>query len=74
MKRRLALRDKGVLILFALPGLLYFLLFKYVPLLGNVIAFQDYNIFKGILHSPWVGFAQFERMFGFEDFNEVFRN
>lgn len=74
MNRRLVLRDKWVLILFALPGLLYFLLFKYVPLLGNVIAFQDYNIFKGILHSPWVGFAQFERMFGFEDFYEVFRN
>ncbi|OBZ09506.1 MULTISPECIES: sugar ABC transporter permease [Bacillales] len=74
MNKRLVLRDKWILILFALPGLLYFLIFKYVPLLGNVIAFQDYNIFKGILHSPWVGFAQFKRMFGFEDFYEVFRN
>ncbi|HEY0827710.1 MAG TPA: ABC transporter permease subunit [Bacilli bacterium] len=74
MKRRLVIRDKWILILFALPGLLYFLLFKYVPLLGNIIAFQDYNIFKGILHSPWVGLAQFERMFGFDDFYRVLRN
>ncbi|WNQ14155.1 ABC transporter permease subunit [Paenibacillus aurantius] len=48
---------------FVLPGALYFLLFKYVPLLGSVIAFQDYSPFQGFLHSDWVGFAHFARIF-----------
>ncbi|TLS54344.1 sugar ABC transporter permease [Paenibacillus antri] len=60
--------------LFAVPGLLYFLVFKYMPLLGNVIAFQNYNIFKGIWDSPWVGFAHFSRMFTFDEFFRVLMN
>lgn len=46
-----------------LPVLLYFLVFKYAPLLGSVIAFQDYNIFNGFLGSKWVGFQWFQIMF-----------
>jgi putative aldouronate transport system permease protein len=49
--------------LFALPGTLYFLIYKYVPLLGSVIAFQDYSPFQGFLHSDWVGFAHFRSIF-----------
>ena len=45
-----------------LPGLCYFLLFVYFPLLGNVIAFKDYSPFIGIRASPWVGLEQFERL------------
>lgn len=41
------------------PGLIYFLLFQYVPLLGNVIAFQDYSPFLGIKGSPWSGWSNF---------------
>ncbi|UUZ78837.1 hypothetical protein LJK88_26530 [Paenibacillus sp. P26] len=36
------------LYLISIPGILYFALFKYVPLFGSAIAFQNYNIFKGI--------------------------
>lgn len=42
-----------------LPGTAYFLLFHYVPLAGNVVAFQDYSPFLGIRGSSWVGFQNF---------------
>lgn len=49
--------------LFILPGLVYFLIFKYLPLLGNIIAFQDYSPFLGFARSPWVGLENFARLF-----------
>jgi putative aldouronate transport system permease protein len=51
------------LYLMALPGIVYFLIFKYVPMGGLVIAFQDYSAFLGIFGSPWVGFEHFIRFF-----------
>jgi putative aldouronate transport system permease protein len=53
------LRQDRVLVLVALPGLLVLVVFHYLPLLGNVIAFKDYQPFIGIVASPWVGFANF---------------
>lgn len=53
------LRQDKVLVLLALPGIASLLLFHYVPLLGNVIAFKEYAPFIGILDSPWVGLANF---------------
>lgn len=49
-------------ILMILP-VLYFIIFKYVPMLGAVIAFKDYNVVQGILGSPWVGWKHFENFF-----------
>jgi len=46
-------------VLLALPGIASLILFHYLPLLGNVIAFKDYQPFVGILESPWVGLANF---------------
>lgn len=57
-----------------LPGMLYFILFKYVPLLGSVIAFQDYQIFKGLLKSPWVGLENFVYIFQYPDFYRILGN
>ncbi|WP_285814561.1 sugar ABC transporter permease [Microbacterium sp. Marseille-Q6648] len=51
------------LYLMALPGIAYFIVFKYVPMGGLVIAFQDYSPFRGIAGSPWVGFEHFIRFF-----------
>jgi putative aldouronate transport system permease protein len=56
-------RDR-LMLLFVLPGVLYFVLFRYLPLLGNIIAFQDYLPFLGFADSPFVGFANFQSMFG----------
>jgi putative aldouronate transport system permease protein len=60
-RKRLA-RDR-TLLLMVIPALVLFLLFHYVPLLGNVIAFQDYVPFIGINDSPFVGFDNFTTLF-----------
>lgn len=57
-----------------LPGLILILLFSYVPLSGIVVAFKDYNIYKGILASPWVGLKHFETFFKSRNFIEIMRN
>lgn len=44
---------------FIIPGIIYFIVFSYVPLLGNVAAFQDFSPFLGFARSPWVGFQNF---------------
>src|SRR5438309_9320752 len=54
--------------LFLVPGALDFLLFEYLPLLGNIIAFQDYSPFLGIDGSPFVGLDNFSRLFTDSDF------
>jgi len=51
------------LYLIMLPGLLYFIVFKYIPMVNAVIAFKDYNVIAGIWGSPWVGFKHFEMFF-----------
>ncbi|GGR98967.1 polysaccharide ABC transporter ATP-binding protein [Streptomyces eurythermus] len=61
-------RDR-TLILMTLPVVVLLLVFNYVPILGNVVAFQDYdpylsdNGFIAVFQSPWVGLEQFRRVF-----------
>lgn len=81
MVRSNTLRDKlgymwkyKVLYILATPGILYFLVFKYIPMLGSVIAFQDYDLFKGFTGSPWVGFDQFKKLFEHYDFIRILKN
>jgi len=57
-----------------MPGLIFLLIFKYLPMYGLIISFQDFNIFSGVNGSPWVGFAQFQRLFQSHEFYQVFRN
>ncbi|MGN9864161.1 ABC transporter permease [Bacillus swezeyi] len=68
-----ALQQK-YLYLMVMPGLIYFLLFKYVPMWGIVIAFQDYQPFLGIAGSEWVGFKHFERLFTEPTFFMLLKN
>src|SRR4051812_33643704 len=56
------------------PGVLYFLVFKYVPLLGSVIAFQDYNVYGGFWKSDWVGLKWFQQFFEFSQFRRLLWN
>nr|WP_183603246.1 sugar ABC transporter permease [Paenibacillus phyllosphaerae] len=67
------IRDKW-LYLMLLPGVLYFLIFKYVPMYGLLMAFQDYKPYTGFLGSPWVGFKHFERFFSEPQFGMLFKN
>jgi len=66
-------RDK-FLYLLALPGLLYFLLFRYGPMWGILIAFQEYSPYQGFWSSPWVGLEHFQRFFANPDFLILLRN
>ncbi len=60
--------------LLLLPGLLYFIIYVYWPMAGNVIAFQEFSPFRGFAGSPWVGFKQFERLFADPDLPRVVVN
>lgn len=57
-----------------LPGLIYFILFKYVPMWGLIISFQDYQPYKGVTGSDWVGFEHFNRLFTDPEFWNIFKN
>ena len=53
---------------FALPGLLLTLVFKYIPMGGVLIAFEDFNPMRGVLESEWVGLEHFRRFLSSPDF------
>lgn len=69
-----ALYKYRCLYLMLIPGLTYVVLFKYLPIAGNVIAFKDYKIFKGIWGSPWCGLENFVRLFESGNFYAIIRN
>ncbi|MFF7332476.1 ABC transporter permease subunit [Streptomyces sp. NPDC008150] len=66
---RIRLRRDRTLILMTVPAVLLLLVFNYIPILGNIVAFEDYdpylsdNGFVAMLQSPWVGLEQFDRIF-----------
>ncbi|GIF17489.1 putative aldouronate transport system permease protein [Actinoplanes tereljensis] len=64
----------GWLYLMLLPGLAYFLIFRYWPMYGLSIAFQDYLPFLGYSDSPWVGLKHFEELFTGSDFTRLMTN
>ena len=57
-----------------LPTLLYYLIFKYAPMFGNVIAFQDYSITRGIMESPFVGLENFKEFLTSYKFGQLLKN
>ncbi|MFC7715476.1 ABC transporter permease [Nonomuraea recticatena] len=65
---RVRLRRDWQLLLMVFPAIGLLLLFHYVPLLGNVIAFQEYSPYVGIGDSPWVGLANFQWLLVDESF------
>lgn len=60
--------------LMILPGLLLVLIFSYGPMVGLVIAFQDFKLTKGLFGSEWVGFENFEYVFALPGFMNALRN
>lgn len=54
------IRKNGVLYVLMIPGLLYFFVFCYIPMGGLIIAFQDFNIIKGISNSDFCGLMNFK--------------
>lgn len=56
------------------PCLIFFFIFKYVPMYGIILAFKDYRIVDGIFGSPWNGLDNFRELFSGRDFPRAFRN
>lgn len=67
------LRHKWVYLM-CVPGLLYLLVFKYIPMYGIIMAFQDFSFKKGIFGSPFNDFANFKELFSSSMFYKVFSN
>ncbi len=57
-----------------IPFLLFYALFVYKPMWGLQVAFKDYNIFKGMSGSDWVGFKNFQTVFGNPYFFRILKN
>lgn len=66
-------RDKWY-ILMMLPGIIIFVLFRYLPMFGLVAAFQDFKAYLGFFHSRWVGFENFAEFFQDANFFLLLRN
>ena len=60
--------------LLLLPGLVYFIIFKYIPIYGIQLAFKDFSFAFGISGSPWVGFDNFDYLFSEAQFWNAFKN
>ncbi|MFJ2814075.1 MULTISPECIES: ABC transporter permease [unclassified Streptomyces] len=77
---RVRIRRDRVLLLMTLPAILLILLFNYLPILGNIVAFQDYdpylsdNGITSMLHSSWVGIENFQRIFADSAFWNALNN
>ena len=61
-------------VFFLMPALLLTIIFKYLPMGGLLIAFEDYNVIKGVLGSPWVGLEYFRRFLSSPDFMNYLLN
>ncbi|NOU87897.1 ABC transporter permease subunit [Paenibacillus sp. LMG 31460] len=73
-KKRFHMINDWELYIMLVPGILFFIIFKYVPMWGIVIAFQDYSPYKGITGSDWVGFKHFVTLFHYNGFWLLLRN
>lgn len=68
------LRRHYDLYIMLIPAILFYAIFSYTPMFGLVVAFKDYNIFKGIFGSDWIGLQNFRDMVRFPGFYEMIRN
>lgn len=66
-------KNRYLLLLF-LPCLIYYVMFKYIPMWGILISFQDFKPFIGFAGSEWVGMKHFVNFFSSPDAWRVIRN
>lgn len=76
-------RDKSIvkdylnnksLILMLLPAIIYYIIFRYIPIYGVIISFKEFRILDGIMASPWAGLKYFNMAFQSTDFWRAFSN
>lgn len=68
------IKQNKALLLMALPGLAWYIVFCYLPMFGTIIAFKQFDYSKGIFGSPWVGFENFKYLFATSDAMVITRN
>lgn len=66
-------RCKYLYLIIFIP-MVYYTVFHYLPMYGVIVAFKDYNIVKGVMASPWVGFKHFEKFLTDVYFWKLVRN
>ena len=74
MRHKSQLMDQRALWIMLIPVIIYFVIFKYMPLSGIIIAFKRFSPFKGIVDSPFVGLLYFKQFFTSIYFTRVLRN
>jgi len=57
-----------------IPGILHYIIFRYLPLTGILIAFKDFDLYAGIWKSPWVGLENFKNVVSSPDFLLLIKN
>lgn len=62
------------LYLLLVPGIIFFIIFKYIPMAGYVIAFKHYNMFSGLWASEWAGFTYFRELVNVPNFWTIVKN
>ena len=67
-------RNWQLYVFFLMPALVLTIIFKYLPMGGLLIAFEDYNVIKGVFGSPWVGLEYFKRFLSSPDFMSYLLN
>ncbi len=72
-RRKRIIRNK-YLYLMLLPVIIYFIVFKYAPMYGLLIAFKNFKFSDGIMGSQWVGLQHFKMLFGNSEFYKILRN
>ena len=70
----LAWKNTRQLCLLALPGIIWFIVFAYIPMFGSIIAFKDFDYAKGMWLSDWNGLENFKYLFSTDDAMRIFRN
>ena len=67
-------KQNGPLILMAVPGIVYLLMFSYIPMFGLLVAFKNFNFAQGIIGSPWAGLNNFKFLIMSGDAFTILRN
>lgn len=67
-------KSHGQLALLSLPGIVYVFILSYIPMFGIILAFEDFQYNKGIIHSPLVGLSNFRFFFSSPVFFQLVRN
>lgn len=67
-------KDQATFHMMMAPGMIFLIIFSFIPMFGIIMSFQNYMPAKGIMGSPWVGLDNFKFMFQIPDSKQIFLN